>query len=162
AWTAVDPGAAKTGNITAMAFRSRLLEEQVVYYLGTDTGQIWRGSPGVVWQKVCECGVPINAIAPELIVNERIFSVTSGASSPGRIKELPRQFDGTWHTRDIDGTFTPDLLVSSVISVVADPAVPPTVGTTIYVGTDQGVYRGRLEQPVNEPFAAASAPGIPI
>ncbi len=162
AWTPVDPGAAQTGNITTLAFRSRLLEEQPVYYVGTDTGQIWRGSPEVAWIKLCDCGASINAIAPELFANERIFAVTAGSSSPGRIKELTRQFSGAWETRDIDGTFVPDLDVAQVISVVVDPVVPRTVGTTIYVGTDQGVYRGRLEPPVIEPFAAAPAPGIPI
>jgi hypothetical protein len=143
-----------------MAFRSRILEEQPVYYVGTDTGQIWRGSPEVAWTKLCECGPSINAIAPQLFAIERIFAVTTGSSSPGRIKELTRQFSGAWLTRSIDDNFMPDLGVARVISVVVDPAV--TIGTTIYVGTDQGVYRGRLEPPVIAPFAAALAPGIPI
>ena len=162
AWTAVDPGAGKTGNITTMAFRSRLLDEQPVYYVGTDTGQIWRGSPEVAWTKLCECGRAVNAIAPQLFVNERIFAVFAGGTSPGRIKELTRQFNGAWNVQDIDGTFKPDLDVSKVTSVVVDPAVPENVGRTIYVGTDQGVYRGRVEPLVAEPFAAAPGPGIQL
>ncbi|MET0168453.1 MAG: hypothetical protein ABW318_26110, partial [Vicinamibacterales bacterium] len=159
AWTAVDPGTGKTGNITTMAFRSRVLEEQPVYYVGTNTGQIWRGSPEVAWTKLCECGAPVNAIAPELFVNERIFAVLGTSSSPGRIKELTRQFNGAWETRDIDGTFKPDLGVSRVTSVVVDPTVPETIGRVVYVGTDQGVYRGQLEPLVIGPFAGAPAPG---
>ena len=65
AWEAVDPFWGKTGLTTTMAFRSRVLEEQPVYYLGTDTGQIWRGSPEVGWQKLCECGSSITGIAPD-------------------------------------------------------------------------------------------------
>jgi len=45
--------------------------------------------------------------------------------------------------------------------VVVDPA-PGTVGTTIYVGTDQGVYRGLTQPLVIDPFALAPPPGIPI
>jgi hypothetical protein len=51
---------------------------------------------------------------PELFANERIFAVTSGSSSPGRIKELTRQFNGSWQTRDIDGTFVTDLYFKTI------------------------------------------------
>ncbi len=144
AWQAVQPRGT-TGQITTMAFRSRLLEAQPVYYVGTSVGQIWRGSPEVPWTKICECGATINAIAPELFTNERIFAVTNRSSSPGRIKEITRTFTGSWEIRDIDAAFKPELDVSQITSVVADPAVPAGQGRTIYVGTDQGAYRGRLE-----------------
>lgn len=154
AWTAVDPGPGKTGSTTTMAFRSRALEEQPVYYIGTDTGQIWRGSPEVGWTKLCECGSSVNAIAPDLFRNERIYAVFAGAASPGRVKRLTRFFDGTWHATDIDGTFTPQLVVSAINTIVLDPTLPDTQGTMVYIGTDQGVYRGYLSPPVATALAA--------
>ncbi len=157
AWDAVDPFFGKTGLTTTMAFRSRVLEERPIYYLGTDSGQVWRGSPEAGWTKLCECGAAINAIAPDLFQNERIFVALQGSSSPGRVKELLRQPNGAWAARNIDAAFTPDLDVLAVTSVVVDPAVIGTRGTTIYVGTDQGVYRGHVDPLVLDPSPAAFA-----
>ena len=93
AWEAVDPFFGKTGKTTTMAFRSRRLEETPVYYLGTVSGQVWRGSPEVGWIKLCECGAAINAIAPDLFRNERILSCkwdrpARGASRKSRSRLL--------------------------------------------------------------------------
>jgi len=144
AWEALEPPG-KKGKTISVAFRSALLESQPVYYIGTTEGQIWRGSPEK-WTKICDCGQAVNAIAPDLVKNERIFAVLDGQKSPGRIKELTLKPDGTWSNRDIDTTFTPQLAVLKVMSVVVDPLVVDSVGTTIYVGTDQGVYRGDLRE----------------
>jgi hypothetical protein len=163
-WVAVDPFWGKTGNTVTMAFKSRVLEEQPVYYLGTSTGQVWRGSPEAAWTKLCECGngVAVNSIGPDLRRNERIFVAVALGSGPGRIKQLTRLADGTWTVTDIDGTFAPQLAVGQVFSIVVDPATPETQGTAVYVGTDQGVYRGFLGSPVVKPFAAAVMPPIGI
>ena len=122
-WTAVDPFWGKTGNTVTMAFKSRVLEEAPVYYLGTDTGQVWRGSPEVGWTKLCECGngSAINSIGPDLRRNERIFVAIGWNSGPGRIKQLTRLANGTWSVTDIDGTFTPQLTVGQIFSIVVDP-----------------------------------------
>jgi hypothetical protein len=158
AWDAVDPFFGKTGKTTTMAFRSRLLEETPVYYLGTDTGQVWRGSPEAGWTKLCECGAQVNAIAADLFRNERIFVVLKGSSGPGRIKEVSRQANGSWTAANIDTQFTPELDVQAIVSVAVDPTVPETRGTTVYVGTDQGVYRGHIDAPlVLDPTTSASA-----
>jgi len=90
AWEAVDPFWGKTGLTTTMAFRSRVLEEQPIYYLGTDTGQVWRGSPEANWVKLCECGGAVNQISPDLFQNERIFVALAGTVSPGRISAASR------------------------------------------------------------------------
>jgi hypothetical protein len=163
-WEAVDPFWGKTGNTVTMAFKSRVLEEQPVYYLGTDTGQVWRGSPEVGWTKLCECGngAAVNSIGPDLRLNERIFVAIKRSSGPGRIKQLTRLTDGTWNVTDIDGTFTPELGVGQVFTIVVDPAIPETQGTAIYIGTDQGVYRGFLGRLVAKPFATAVIPPIGI
>jgi len=163
-WVAVDPFWGKTGNTATMAFKSRVLEEAPVYYLGTSTGQVWRGSPEVGWTKLCECGngVPVNSIGPDLRRNERIFAAIARNSGPGRIKQLTKLADGTWNVTDIDGTFAPQLAVGQVFSIVVDPAIPETQGTAVYVGTDQGVYRGFLGKPVVKPFAVAVLPPIGI
>jgi len=146
-----------------MAFLRRVLEHQPVYYLGTDTGQVWRGSPEVGWTKLCECGAaPVNAIGPDLFRNERIFVVLKGPTSPGRIKELDRLANGTWQSKTIDAGFAPDVDVEQLFSVAVDPAVPATQGTTIYVGTDQGVYRGHVDELVFDPSVAALAHIPPI
>jgi hypothetical protein len=163
-WTAIDPFWGKTGSTVTMAFKSRVLEEQPVYYLGTSTGQVWRGSPEVGWTKLCECGngVAVNSIGPDLRRNERIFVAIARGTGPGRIKQLTRLADTTWNIADIDGTFTPPLSIGQVFSIVVDPAIPETQGTAVYVGTDQGVYRGFLGRPVVKPFAATVIPPIGI
>jgi hypothetical protein len=162
-WEAIDPFFGKTGNTKTMAFKSRVLGERPVYYLGTDTGQVWRGSPEVGWTKLCECGngIAINSIGPDPRRDERIFVVTARNTGPGRIKQLTRT-DGTWQVANIDGTFTPELSVGQIFSIVVDPTIPETLGTAVYIGTDQGVYRGFLGEPVIKPFAAAVIPPIGI
>ena len=154
-WEAIEPPG-RTGNIITMAFRSAHLESQPVYYIGTDRGQIWRGSPEVGWTKICECGQRVNGIGPDLVKNERIFAVLNTQTSPGRIKELTRRPDGTWSSRNIDTTFAPQLDVAQLNSIVVDPLIPESNGTTVYVGTDQGMYRGRFNRPVIGPGSAGS------
>jgi hypothetical protein len=104
-WDAIDPFWGKSGKTVTMAFKSRVLEEQPVYYLGTSTGQVWRGSPEVGWMKLCECGngVAINSIGPDPRRNERIFVAIAQNAGLGGIKELTRAA-GTWQVADIDGT----------------------------------------------------------
>lgn len=156
AWEAVDPFFGKTGFTTTVAFRSALLENQPVYYLGTSTGQIWRGSPEVRWQKICECGVFITAIGPDQVRNERVFAVLSALKGPGRIKEIKRRPDNTWAVNNIDDFFTPDFPVDQVTTVVMDPLVPEKDGTTVYIGTEHGVYRGHVAGAVvSQPATAA-------
>ena len=162
AWEAIDPFWGKTGVTTTMAFRSRVLEEQPVYYLGTSTGQVWRGSPQVGWTKLCECGASVNAIAPDLVQNERVYVALSGSSSPGRIKELSRLGGGTWATKTIDAAFAPELDVTSVTSIVVDPMVGGAQGTTVYVGTDQGMYRGHADAIILDPSVSALIHRPPI
>jgi hypothetical protein len=144
AWTLIEPPG-KSGNTTTMAFRSWVLEEQPVYFLGTDTGQIWRGSPEAGWLKLCECGIQVNGISPDLFRNERIYAVFKSQTSPGRIKQLSRQGNGSWVAENIDTTFGPILQVKAITSVAAKPVPPFIRDTTVYVGTDQGVYRGHLD-----------------
>jgi hypothetical protein len=144
AWVLIEPPG-KSGKTTTMAFRSWVLEEQPVYYLGTDTGQIWRGSPEAGWLKVCECGVQVNGISADLFRNERIYAVFNRTSGPGRIKLLTRQ-GGSWSNENIDTAFAPLLQVRALTSVAAKPVVPFIRDTTVYVGTDQGLYRGHLSQ----------------
>lgn len=163
AWQAVDPFWGKTGKTTTMTFRSRLLEEQPVYYLGTDTGQVWRGSPEVGWTKVCECGsARVLSIAADLMNNERVFVTLEGPNSPGRIKELTRTQGGSWNVVNIDTTFQPEVVVAHVTSIVVDPTVPEAQGTIVYVGTDQGVYRGSRLRPVLAPLTAARTVTTPF
>jgi photosystem II stability/assembly factor-like uncharacterized protein len=144
AWELVEPPG-KSGNTTTMAFRSWVLEESPVYYLGTSTGQIWRGSPEVGWLKLCECGPQVNGLSPDLFRNERLYAVFNSQVSPGRIKLLTRQGNGSWVADNIDVTFKPTLQVLSLTSVAAKPVLPFFRDTTVYVGTDQGVHRGRLD-----------------
>lgn len=144
AWVLIEPPG-KSGNTTTMAFRSWVLEEQPVYYLGTDSGQIWRGSPEAGWLKVCECGVQVNGISPDLFRNERIYAIFNSQTSPGRIKLLTRQGNGSWVAENIDTTFNPTLQVKALTSVAAKPVPPFIRDTTVYVGTDQGVHRGHLD-----------------
>jgi len=160
AWQAIKPSPGQTGTMTTIAFRSRVLEETPVYYIGTDSGQVWRGSPEAGWLKLCECGAAVNAIAPDLFQSERIFVVLKGATSPGRIKEVSRSSGGTWTATNIDGAFSPDLQVDATLSVAVDPSVQGSNGTTIYVGTDQGMYRGHFAAPpIFTPGTAAALIG---
>jgi hypothetical protein len=143
AWTLLEPSA-KSGKTTTIAFRSWVLEEQPVYYLGTDTGQIWRGSPEAGWSKLCECGRAVTGLSADLFRNERLYAVFAGPSGPGRIKLLTREGSGSWTNDNIDNSFAPLLQVRALTSVAAKPVVPFVRDTAVYVGSDQGVYKGSL------------------
>jgi photosystem II stability/assembly factor-like uncharacterized protein len=144
AWRSIEP-VGKSGDTTTVAFkRSLSINEDPVYFIGTTTGQIWRGSPEVGWQKICEptqCVAKVNAIATDLKNPDRIVAVFDVSNSPGRIKELTRLPAGTWAVKDIDANFNPPLKVNKITSVVIDPLD----SNTVFVGTDQGIYHGRLE-----------------
>lgn len=140
-WDAVDPFFGKTGKTTTMAFSNPTLATQPIYYLGTDTGQIWRGSPEAGWTKLCECTLPVAAINTYL-AGDKIYAVFRGTSGPGRVRMLTHTSSGPWTAQTIDTTFAPDLTVAAVTSIVVDPA--SSAGTVVYIGTDQGVYRGQL------------------
>ncbi|HSR93022.1 MAG TPA: hypothetical protein VLK88_17080, partial [Gemmatimonadales bacterium] len=140
-WDAVDPGAGKTGKTSTLAFSNPSLAAQPIYYLGTDTGQIWRGSPEAGWTKLCECSGSVAAINTYL-AGDKIFAVFRGPAGPGRVKMLTKTPSGPWTTQTIDTAFNPDLTVGAVTSIVVDPA--SSAGTVVFIGTDQGVYRGQL------------------
>jgi len=163
AWEAVDPFWGKVGKTTTIAFRSRLLEETPVYYIGTDSGQVWRGSPEVPWVKLCECGGKIVSISPDLVQNERVFVVVNNKTIKGRIKQISKGPNNTWTATDIDQAFPQDRQVNVLTSVAVDPTVQGVNGTTIYVGSDQGIFRGHIDGPlVLNPGEAANFVHSPI
>lgn len=145
-WEVIDPGPGKRGKSTFIAFRSALLEATPVYYIGTEKGQIWRGSPEAGWTKICDCDSAVVAIAPDLLRNERIYAVFNRPGGPGRIREFTKQANG-WVAKSIDENFLPDFLVTTLTSIVVDPLVPDSIGISIYVGTNQGVYKGHKPVP---------------
>jgi hypothetical protein len=168
-WDVIDPLTAKTGKTTTIAFRSIFLESRPIYYIGTDTGQIWRGSPEARWTKVCECGSSVKAISPDLVKNERIFVILADPRGATHIKELTHRPDDTWTVKSIDGGFFSEVPVK-FLNLVVDPLEKD--GTTIYVGTDVGVYRGHLRPDlVTQPalvgtntifdWSWARSPGVP-
>jgi hypothetical protein len=163
-WVAVDPFWGKVGNTTTVAFRSRVLEETPVYYIGTDKGQVWRGSPEVPWVKLCECGGKVAGIAPDLFQNERIFVVGNNGTTKNRIKQITRGANNTWTTANIDNKFPQNLQVNILTDVAVDPTVRGANGTTIYVGSDQGIFRGHIDGPpvVVDPTGVANFAYPPI
>jgi len=158
AWQVLDANIGKIGKTTTLAVRSALLEAQPVYYIGKDSGQIWRGSPEVAWTKLCDCGLDVNAIATDNFTNERIYVAFKATNGPGRIRELSKGPQSQWNVRFIDNNFFPELKVNNVASIAMAP-LPDIHGVTVYVGTEQGVYRGRKTIPILDPgVAAAVAP----
>lgn len=160
AWEVLDANIGKTGKTTTLAVRSALLEANPVYYIGTDSGQIWRGSPEAGWTKLCDCGLQVNAIATDDFTNERIYVAFNATNGPGRIRELSRGPLGQWLVRNIDDQFFPELKVNNVASIAMAP-LPDIHGVTVYVGTEQGVYKGRKTIPVIDPGVAAAIP-LPV
>jgi|GEM_PF-560712 len=158
AWEIIDPPG-KSGDTATMAFERRLgIDDKPAYYLGTTTGQIWHGSPDVGWEKVCDCGGMFDnkkhEIAIDLSNPNRIVAVFQGSSSPGRIKEVTRLPGGAWTSKNIDDRFSPPLQIERVYTVVVDPLD----SNTVFAGTDQGAYRGRLE---SGDWVWTRSPGIP-
>ncbi len=165
-WQVINPAGTY---VTVMAFRSPLLDgpcqpacSSPVYYIGTTNGQIWRGSPEVGWSKLCDCSSSeVVGIGPDFLnPNERLYAVFSGSSSPGRIKELTRLPGNVWSVDTIDSAFFPDLQVNILTSVAVEPPIlpPGTEATTVFVGTDQGIYYG---QPSTSGWVWAHSPGMP-
>jgi hypothetical protein len=138
-WHLIDPPN-KSGNSYSLAFKPRFeLNEHPIYYLGTDSGQIWRGSPEVGWIKILELGsVLVKGIATDPNAPDRIVFTLSGANSPGRIKEL-ELVDNNWRLLNIDANFNPELTIDRVGPIAIDPLDP----NTVFVGTSLGIYRGR-------------------
>lgn len=158
AWELVDPPG-KSGDTATMAFVRRMgIDDKPVYYLGTTTGQIWHGSPEVGWEKVCDCGGLFDNKKHEIAIDinnpNRIVAVFKGSSGPGRIKEVTRAPSGAWVCETIDDDFDPPLRVEVVYTVVVDPLD----SNTVFAGTDQGIYRGRLE---GGSWVWTRSPGIP-
>jgi hypothetical protein len=164
AWTLIEPPG-KTGLTTTMAFRNW---PAPVYFIGTDGGQIWQGSPEIGWEKLCECGAPVIGIAVDLFQKgARVYAVFQSDHSPGRIRRLSEQIDSSWVVENIDDAFAPALRVKAITSVAVKPVILDVINntftqshlpvasrttaqagsmkeTTLYVGTDQGVYRGHI------------------
>lgn len=154
AWELIEPPG-KSGQTTIMTFdRKRDVDDKPVYYLGTNTGQVWRGSPEIGWEKVCDCGIGVRALAIDLNTPNRLAAVFQGETSPGRIKELTRTAGGAWMVRNIDDAFNPALQARSLSCVAIDPLDP----NTVFVGTDQGIYRGRFE---SSAWGWTRSPGMP-
>jgi hypothetical protein len=149
----------KQGNITAVAFERRLgIDDKPVYYVGTDRGEIWRGEPdGAGWARVCgttDCNRPVTGLASDPNNVNRLFATFAG-DSPGRVRLCER--NGNWNCDVIDGGFTPDTTApKDFIAIVVDP----NVTATVYVATDQGVYRGQQDGQ-SRVWNWSFSPGIP-
>jgi len=157
AWELIDPPA-KSGDSATLTFERRLdVDNKPAYFLGTTTGQIWRGSPEVGWEKVCDCGGEFDNKKHEIAIDlnnpNRIVAVFKG-TGPGRVKEVKRSPGGGWVSKVIDDKFNPPLQIDVVYTIVVDPLD----SNTVFVGTDQGAYRGRLE---SGNWLWARSPGIP-
>src|SRR5207245_4056835 len=138
------------------------------YYVVTSTGQIWRGSPESNWELACNCG----SIAPGLGVQRlaadsnnpdrivAVFNVFDGGGNiinPGPVVEVRRLPNGAWQSQTIITAFntaSPTLQVNRMTAVIVDPLN----SDKIFVGTDQGIYRGFLQSGT---WVWTRSPGIP-
>jgi hypothetical protein len=153
AWEDIDPPG-KSGGVTQVAFgRRRAFTSPIVYYVGTDSGQIWRGSPEVGWTKICECGGSVTWISVDLNLDERIVVIFKGVTS-GQIREFNNFSNGIWRMSLMDQDFVTELQVNALTCVEIDPLD----SSKVYVGTDQGMYRGRKE---NNQWVWTRSAGIP-
>ena len=134
-----------------------------VYFVGTDTGEVWYGTedfstipPLPSWEKTAcsNSGKKVNKVAADPYDHRRAFAVFDGAA--GRIRVCHRDGINSWSGETIDEAFTPEVFVGHVTSIVVDPSVK----NTVYIGTDQGVYKG--VQDVPSPKSGAEEPPIPL
>jgi hypothetical protein len=117
AWTDVEVGlTGRTGGIDQVKVKRPTASEPPVCYIVTSTGQIWRGSSDVGWEKVVE--LPFTKLKMSMDFNNenRIVVIDSSeiAWLGGRVFELVRQSPGSWTSTKIDQPpagvlFTPDL-----------------------------------------------------
>ncbi len=151
-WLPINP-IGKTGNTTTMAF-SRPNSIQQAYWVGTETGQVWYGLadlvsatlPFVLWELTAcsnSSGMvnKVNKIAPDPRNPSRAFAVFDKTAGPGRVRACIRSGRNDWSGEAIDDSFIPEVLVEHVTSIVVDPSVK----NTVYIGTDQGIYKGVQE-----------------
>jgi hypothetical protein len=148
-WQPFDP-IGKSGNTTTVAFGSPI---EHVYYVGTDTGEVWYGVEDFIpieggnlfsWElTTCSDGSSgrVNKIAADPRNRNRAFAVFDKKTGPGRIRVCNRSGRNNWVGQMIDDSFNPEVRVDRVTSIVVDPSV----ADTIYVGTDQGMYKGVVE-----------------
>jgi hypothetical protein len=133
----------KSGNTTTMAFGNPI---EHVYFVGTDTGEVWYGTEdfvpvegGFVHWEMTACsnsGKKVQKITADPRDPRRAFTVFKGAAD--RIRVCHRDAINSWTGEAIDGSFNPEVRVDELTSIVVDP----NVADTIYVGTDQGIYKG--------------------
>ncbi len=153
-WELVEPPG-KSGRVTtATVARRPGIDELPLYYLGTDAGEVWRGSPEVPWQRVCACGRAVQDIAIDLADAARIVVGLRG-DGPGRVRELVRDaVTGDWRSTDLDTGWVPEVRVGKVTAVAIDPGA----AATVFVGTDVGIYRARRESGT---WFWSRSPGMP-
>ena len=140
-WSLLEPPG-KSGNTVTVAFkRPQSVDEKPVYYLGTDTGEVWRGSPDAGWSKIYNGpGPAINGIGPDPNDPNRVFIVFAGNTGSGRVAEIVLGPSGGAIVTFIDHAFNTDgIEVRRLYNVVVDPLL----ADTLYVGTDQGIFRGQ-------------------
>ncbi len=172
-WQPIEPPG-KGGLTKTMAFaKSLTFDAPMIYYLGTSVGEIWRGSPEFGWELASAgSSVAVNGISVDLNIPDRLVAVFEGETSPGRVKEFvrsspdgtPRSNPGTWTESTLDAEFRPTLEVLSITCVVVDPGDPSLRdSSTVFIGTDQGVYRARRENDgITDRWAWTRSRGMPI
>ena len=154
AWEPVEPPG-KTGATTTVAFARAPIDGSPRYYLGTDTGEIWFGSPASGWQKICGCGEPVRGLATGRADGPfEVFAVLGADGTRGRVRRAILTTHSGWVNLAIDDAFTPEVPV-----VLRNLAVDPFGPAAVYVGTDQGIYRGE-EQPAGD-WVWERSPGMP-
>lgn len=112
--------------------RTAIDETSDMYYAGTENGGLYAGPSGERWALVFD---KVHARVTDIEVGENIYVAFNVQTGKGRVYQLNR----TWPvpaTLDITANLPTNILVRTI-------AVDLNAPTTIYAGTNRGVYRGR-------------------
>lgn len=138
AWPDIGPPQ-QGGRVTSFAIvRPDQPGDSPVYYLATDAGEIWRGSPEVSWEKAFDYGAAgkVTDLAVDPTNPARVLLTRAVATE--FVQELVRGATGAWRAAPLLPDPVPDARFVGGTAV----GVHPLDGDTVFVGTEAGLYQG--------------------
>ncbi|HJQ37936.1 MAG TPA: CARDB domain-containing protein [Thermoanaerobaculia bacterium] len=147
------------GPLTNVIVRSAIDGPADIYYAGSNSGEIFVGPGGASWRTIFEhpSDFPLTDLELDLADPSRLYaSFDSRGVQEGRIVRLVRNpATGNFTAQDITG----DLPLNRLVQTIAIDKNRPS---TLYVGTERGVFQGRSTEHGMKWFWRPYNNGLPL
>jgi photosystem II stability/assembly factor-like uncharacterized protein len=135
-WTEILPSASLSGSVLRSAVDPKLK----IYYAGTSGGQVLAGPGGANWQTLFSGIGPVSDIKVDFDDPSIVYVSLIAGSGKGRVYRMKRLASVPTSANVNVADITSNLPSGLSVSALAVDRMNPF---TIFVGTNQGVYRGR-------------------